>query len=93
MGIRMFSTSMTIKDFDPDLHAAIEGERQRFGVRTALKSPVNLGLGLGINSDPFGLRTDHMLTTRLRAVASSTLSRHRHAPSVLAQRPVAAVTR
>ena len=25
----MFSTSMTIKDFDPDLHAAIEGERQR----------------------------------------------------------------
>jgi len=25
----MFSTSMTIKDFDPDLFAAIEGERQR----------------------------------------------------------------
>jgi glycine hydroxymethyltransferase len=25
----MFSTSMTIKDFDPELHAAIEGERQR----------------------------------------------------------------
>ena len=25
----MFSTSMTIKDFDPELQAAIEGERQR----------------------------------------------------------------
>ena len=25
----MFTTSMTIKDFDPDLYAAIEGERQR----------------------------------------------------------------
>lgn len=25
----MFSTDMNIKDFDPDLHAAIEGERQR----------------------------------------------------------------
>jgi glycine hydroxymethyltransferase len=25
----MFSASMTIKDFDPELHAAIEGERQR----------------------------------------------------------------
>ncbi|WP_237133183.1 serine hydroxymethyltransferase [Pseudohongiella sp. O18] len=25
----MFDTSMTIKDFDPELHAAIEGERQR----------------------------------------------------------------
>ena len=25
----MFTTSMTIKDFDPDLFAAIEGERQR----------------------------------------------------------------
>ena len=25
----MFSTDMNIKDFDPDLYAAIEGERQR----------------------------------------------------------------